>query len=249
MKIDIEQLLESATQLDTPDLERLLSQINLLLAQRKAPTQFQQETRLLQKINQPLPVDIQQRYDELRTKLLHKTIAPDEYQELLNLIDEVELAGANRLEALLDLAQLRHLSLGEVMEQLGIRPPPPVPFSYIEELEDALDAAEAELELAKGEDTTVTLTEAESKEWLDEDIEQQMLAEQERWFAQPEAQRAAYRGQYIAIRHGEVIDQDVDQRVLVRRVRVQYGNAPIPILSGDEDRTPEYVIHRFKLMP
>jgi hypothetical protein len=135
------------------------------------------------------------------------------------------------------------------MEQLGIRPPPPVPFSYIEELEDALDAAEAELELARGEDTTVTLTEAEIKEWLDEDIEQQMLAEQERWFAQPEAQRAAYRGQYIAIRHGEVIDQDVDQRTLVRRVRVQYGNAPIPILSGDEDRTPEYVIHRFKLMP
>lgn len=249
MKIDFEQLLEGVSQLDTPDLERLLSQINLLLAQRKAPTHFQQETHLLQKINQPLPVDIQQRYDELRTKLLHETIAPAEYQELLNLIDEVELAGANRLEALLDLARLRHLSLNEVMDQLGIRPPPPVPFSYVEDLEDALDAAKAELELARGEDTTVTLSEAEIKAWLGEDSDQQMLIEQERWFAKPESQRADYRGHYIAIRHGEVIDQDVDQRALVRRVRVQYGDAPIPILSGDEDATPEYVIHSFQLMP
>lgn len=103
--------------------------------------------------------------------------------------------------------------------------------------------------LARGEDTTVTLREAEIKEWLGEDIEQQMLAEQERWFAQPESQRADYCGRYLAIRHGEVIDQDVDQRALVRRVRAQYCDAPIPILSGDEDAMPEYVIHSFQLMP
>lgn len=41
--------------------------------------------------------------------------------------------------------------------------------AYIEDLEDGLDAAKAELELAKGEDTTVTLTEAEIQEWLGED--------------------------------------------------------------------------------
>jgi len=41
--------------------------------------------------------------------------------------------------------------------------------AYIEDLEDALDAAKAELELAKGEDTTIILTEAEIKEWLGED--------------------------------------------------------------------------------
>ncbi len=249
MKIDFEQLLEGVRQLDTPELERLLSQINLLLAQRKAPTPSRQEMLLLQKINRPLPANVQQRYDELRTRLFHRTISPSEYQELLSLIDEVELAAANRLEALLDLAKARHVSLNEVMDQLGIRPPPPVPFSYVEDLEDALDAAKAELELARGEDTTVALSEAEIKAWLGEDSDQQMLIEQERWFAQPEAQRTVYRGRYIAIRHGVVIDQDVDQRVLVQRIRAQHGNAPIPIISGDEDATPEYVIRSFQLMP
>lgn len=81
-----------------------------------------------------------------------------------------------------------------------------------------------------------------------DDIEQQMLAEQEKWFAKPEYQRAKYRGQYIAIRHGAVIDQDVDQRALLRRVRSQFGNAPIPIISGDDEATPEYIVHSFQLV-
>lgn len=38
--------------------------------------------------------------------------------------------------------------------------------AYLEDLEDALDAAKAELQLAKGEDETVALTDAEIKEWL-----------------------------------------------------------------------------------
>jgi len=38
--------------------------------------------------------------------------------------------------------------------------------AYLEDLEDALDAAKAELQLAKGEDETVILTEAEIQEWL-----------------------------------------------------------------------------------
>lgn len=82
----------------------------------------------------------------------------------------------------------------------------------------------------------------------DDEIEQEMLIEQEKWFAKPEYQRAKYRGQYIAVRHGAVIDQDVDQRTLLRRVRSQFGNAPIPILSGDDDATPEYTVHSFQLV-
>ncbi|MEZ4727840.1 MAG: type II toxin-antitoxin system prevent-host-death family antitoxin [Caldilineaceae bacterium] len=41
--------------------------------------------------------------------------------------------------------------------------------AYVEDLEDALDAAKAELELANGEDETVTLTETEIQAWLGED--------------------------------------------------------------------------------
>ena len=40
---------------------------------------------------------------------------------------------------------------------------------YIEDLEDSLDAVKAELEIAKGNDEMVRLTEAEIQEWLAED--------------------------------------------------------------------------------
>jgi len=125
VKIDFEQLLDGVAQLDTPALEHLLSQVSLVLAQRKAPRLSAQESTLLQKINLGLPVVVQQRYNELQAKLHSATISPDEYQELLALIDEVELADANRLQALFELAQLRQVSLAQLMDQLGIHPPHP----------------------------------------------------------------------------------------------------------------------------
>ncbi len=69
---------------------------------------------------------IQKRYMELQTKLHHETISADEHQELLALIDRLELVDATRLQALLELAQLRQVSLQELMRQLGIHPPQPI---------------------------------------------------------------------------------------------------------------------------
>ena len=84
---------------------------------------------------------------------------------------------------------------------------------------------------------------------INDDSQLQMLTEQEAWFAKPESQRAKYRGRYIAVRHGVVIDEDLDQRVLLRRVRAQFGGAPIPIISGDENAVPEYVVPSPQLIP
>lgn len=126
IKIDIEQLMDGVAQLDTPALENLLSQVSLVLAQRKAPRLSKQESLLLQKINAGAPDAIQKRYTELQTKLHHETISLDEQQELRSLIDEIELVDANRLQALLELAQLRQVSLHALMHQLGIHPPQPI---------------------------------------------------------------------------------------------------------------------------
>lgn len=82
-----------------------------------------------------------------------------------------------------------------------------------------------------------------SREQADEDIQQQMLIEQEAWFAQPESERIRYRGRYIAIRQGQVIDQDVERRTLLRRVRARFVNAAIPVISGDDDTPLELVVH------
>ncbi len=83
---------------------------------------------------------------------------------------------------------------------------------------------------------------------IDGDVEQQMLIEQEAWFRRPAEERILYRGCYIAIHHGTVIDQDTNRRTLLRRVRTRFRDAPIPVISGDDDSVPEYVVHSPQLM-
>ena len=48
------------------------------------------------------------------------TLAPKEKVELLNLVDEVERRSVERLEALAELAELRGVSLTELMRSLGV---------------------------------------------------------------------------------------------------------------------------------
>jgi hypothetical protein len=124
VSIGLDQLLNGVSQLETTDLEQFVGQVSSLLAQRKAPSLPRRETELLEQINQGLPEDIQSRYDELQTKLHHETIAPEEHQELLSLIDPVEQVTVDRLRSLIELSQLRQISLDELMTQLGIHHPP-----------------------------------------------------------------------------------------------------------------------------
>lgn len=119
----LEQLLEGAAQLDTPELKNFLSKVGLLLANRQESALSASETELIQKINQGLPIGTQQRYDELQTKLRNETIMPEEHQALLALVDVIEQASAERLKYLIALSQLRQVSLDNVMEQLEIKPP------------------------------------------------------------------------------------------------------------------------------
>lgn len=120
VNIDTEQLLEGVAQLDTPELTHFLSRVGSILASRNhLPAS---ETALIQKINQGLPAEIQQRYDRLQTKLRSENISPEEHKILLELIDVVELASAERLKHLIALAQLRQVSVDEVMKQLEIQP-------------------------------------------------------------------------------------------------------------------------------
>jgi hypothetical protein len=76
------------------------------------------EAELLQKINQGLPPEVRKRYDELNAKLHEETITPEEHQELLQLVDRIELADAERLQHLIELARIRNVSVDTLMNQL-----------------------------------------------------------------------------------------------------------------------------------
>ena len=81
------------------------------------------KTELLLKINQGLPFDTQKRYDELVAKRKAETLAPDEHQELLGVIEQIEKSDAERIKHLADLARLRGTILTALMKDLGIHPP------------------------------------------------------------------------------------------------------------------------------
>ena len=111
--MSIEELLDGAAQLDTPKLEHLFSEVGALLAKRRAPHLSRDEAALLQKINQGLPPDVQQRYDTLIEKRQEETLTSDEHQELITMNDQIEEADAERVKNLATLAQLRQVSIKE----------------------------------------------------------------------------------------------------------------------------------------
>lgn len=79
------------------------------------------EGELLEKINQSVPMEVRNRYEELHKKLWDETLTSDEQQGLINLSDHIESVDAERLRWLRCLAQLRSITVDALMDQLGLR--------------------------------------------------------------------------------------------------------------------------------
>lgn len=71
----------------------------------------------------------------------------------------------------------------------------------------------------------------------------QVAHEQAAWYALPPATRARYRGEYVAVYQGQVVDHDPDQRALYLRVRQTLPHTPVALLCADWDGPPTFVIH------
>jgi hypothetical protein len=82
------------------------------------------EEELLEVINRAMAEVRQQRYAVLRARRRKEALTAEEQAEFLQLTTEAEHLNVTRLQALAALAQLRKVSLDEVMEQLGIQAPP-----------------------------------------------------------------------------------------------------------------------------
>jgi HPt (histidine-containing phosphotransfer) domain-containing protein len=124
INVELDQLLAGVEQLDTHDLEQFLMQIRYVLAHRKSSNLPTLEIELIQRINQTLPNEIQQQYNDLRAKMRSGNITPMEHQDLLKLVDIVEQADGDRLQYLVQLSQLRNISVSDLMKQLDIHPQP-----------------------------------------------------------------------------------------------------------------------------
>lgn len=116
-----DDLLRAIEKLGPAELERFASQVFALVAHRRAPSVPDEESELLQAINQAIPAEIVERYAALIERRRDGTLTHEEHEELLRLGDEVEILDAQRAEHLVKLARLRGVSLSAVMASLGIR--------------------------------------------------------------------------------------------------------------------------------
>ncbi len=122
-QVSLNDLLSGVAQLDINELDEFVNQVLTLRAKRLAPTVSEQEADLLARINHGLSFESQKRYNHLVEKRQAETLTDEEHHTLLVLIEQVELADAERVKALTQLAQLRGVSVAELMESLDIRQP------------------------------------------------------------------------------------------------------------------------------
>lgn len=115
-------LLQAASQLNIQELKEFLAQVTAIYRQRQA-AESPSEEKLLEIIHRSLPCDLQVRWDELIGKRDNHCLTASEYDDLLQLTDQVEGLNVERIEALSALAQLRGLDLRSMMRTLNLKEP------------------------------------------------------------------------------------------------------------------------------
>lgn len=121
VEIDLDDMLQGIAHLETKDLERFADKVIDLRAQSRAPSLSENEFELLQRINHNVPQRTRTRFAELKSKLHAETITEVERSEFIAISDQIELADAERVTTLIELAQLRKVSVDTLMKQLGIK--------------------------------------------------------------------------------------------------------------------------------
>jgi hypothetical protein len=122
-QVSPDELLQAVDQLGAADLEQFVSRVLALRARRRAPSASPEETALLVAINRGLTAELGVRLGELQEKSEDEALTTDEHAELLALVARVQALEVERIENLSRLAHLRGVSLADLMDQLGIRPP------------------------------------------------------------------------------------------------------------------------------
>ena len=117
-----DNLLQAVVSLPKNEFERLITNAKKL--RRTLPeNQATREIRLIQKVNEStLSDDEQKRFYDLVKKRRDENISEDGLNELIALTEKSEELNVKRLKFLAEIANLRNISLREVMKELEILP-------------------------------------------------------------------------------------------------------------------------------
>jgi hypothetical protein len=122
--MDSQSLLQSVSQMPLVELESFVHQLNAVILRKKTTNEQVQDTILLDKINSTvLDKTKRQRYQALVYILEMKNISDAEHAELMNLVEQEEKIRVKRLKYLIQLAQLRNITLPQLMKNLELTKP------------------------------------------------------------------------------------------------------------------------------
>ncbi len=125
-RVTIQDLIEGVKQLSPSDLNEFILKVNRLHAQKIKVDLTQKERLLLEKINEKLPEVTQQRLAQLQSKKSEGELKDEEQEELLAIVDVIDDMNLERVRALKQLAELRGVSVNEVMNLFKISQTPNV---------------------------------------------------------------------------------------------------------------------------
>lgn len=122
-EIDSKNFFASFSKMQLQELEFFANALEELIAKKKARQQKRQISQLMQSINETvLSPDKMMDYLTLRKKLQAERITETEYKEYMNLVTEEEEFRNQRLKYMIELSQLKQISLPQLMKELGLKP-------------------------------------------------------------------------------------------------------------------------------
>jgi hypothetical protein len=118
---NIQTLIGGFSDMPLNDLESFISGLNALAIRKRVADKGKRDKALLLKINQTvLPEQALEHYVFLQDKMELDNLSEPEYKELLILVNQEEKIRNKRFQFLLELSQLRGISLTELMNNLGL---------------------------------------------------------------------------------------------------------------------------------
>ena len=114
-------LLADVERMNLKEIDDFLGQVVRIRSRMVAPVLPHKEASLLRDINAPFPEGDQTEYDVLIEKRQAETLTQEDHTRLLKLTGKQETWEACRLENLASLAQIKGLTLRNIMVSLGIQ--------------------------------------------------------------------------------------------------------------------------------
>jgi hypothetical protein len=113
-ELNMKELVKRLSKLDVNKLEKLRSQIDKVVAYKKAPTKAERESQLVKEIKRKIPKSLFEYEQSLMAKLHDGTILKKEKEDLDFTISYLENLSAERLSLIAELAKLRGESFDKV---------------------------------------------------------------------------------------------------------------------------------------